>query len=188
MVGLLLALFAFGLSAEPKVTQKVFFDIAMNGTALGRIVLGLYGDLCPKVVENFYHLSICDLGKGKSGLERCYKGIRFHSMIQDVMFQAGDYYRGWGGFSESIWGGKFADDNLELNHTGPGVLSMANGGKDSNGSQFIITLKKTEYLDGKHEVFGRVMSGMSVLAEMNKYATPRGRPTGRVGIADCGAI
>jgi cyclophilin family peptidyl-prolyl cis-trans isomerase len=183
------SLFAFAASVEPKVTQRVFFDIEANNVSLGRIVFGLYGEFAPKAVENFYHLSACDLGKGRSDVDRCYKWVRIHHIIQDVQMQAGDYILGTGGVSESIWGGKFEDENLTaLNHTGPGILTMANGGKNANGSQFIITLTKTEWLDGKHQIFGRVMSGMNVLKEINKYGSKKGRPVAKVVIANCGPI
>jgi peptidylprolyl isomerase len=173
----------------PKVTQRVFFDIEANNVSLGRLVLGLYGEFAPKAVENFYHLSVCDRGPGRSGVDRCYKWVRFHHIIQDVQMQAGDYILGTGGVSESIWGDKFADDNLTaLHHTGPGILTMANSGKNSNGSQFIITLKPTEWLDGRHQIFGRVMTGWNVLAAMSARGSQKGRPTERVVIAECGPI
>jgi peptidylprolyl isomerase len=184
---MLLLLLSFAAS-EPNVTHKIFFDMEINGTAVGRIVFGLYGDLCPKTVENFYHLSICDLGVGKSEVEMCYRGTRIHRIITGVMMQGGDYIIGTGGISESIWGDKFEDENLELKHKGPGILTMANSGKDANGSQFAITLAKLEYLDGKHVIFGRVMSGMKVVNEIAKYGSKRGRPSAKVIIANCGKI
>jgi cyclophilin family peptidyl-prolyl cis-trans isomerase len=188
MAGFFAVIVARSLSAEPAVTQKVFFDIDANGTALGRIIFGLYGEIAPKAVENFVHLALCDRGRSRANFSLCYKGVRFHSIISDVMIQAGDFGWGYGGWSESIWGGKFPDENLDLKHNGPGILTMANGGKDSNGSQFIITLKKTEWLDGKHQIFGRVMSGMAVVEKISSYGSRRGRPTKRVIIADCGTI
>lgn len=174
--------------AEPKVTNKVFFDIEIDGKKAGRIVMGLYGDVVPKTVQNFLHLCICDKGTGKMGKELCYKASTFHRIIPGFMIQGGDFTMGNGMGGESIYGEKFADENFKIRHTGPGLLSMANAGPNTNGSQFFITTAKTEWLDGKHVVFGRVMSGMRIVREIEAVGSQSGTPSKEVVIVNCGEL
>ncbi|OHS93008.1 Peptidyl-prolyl cis-trans isomerase B [Tritrichomonas foetus] len=184
---MLAILFAFALS-EPKVTHKVFFDIAIDGEKVGRILMGLYGDVVPKTVDNFLHLCLCDKGKGTSGVDLCYKNSIFHRIIPNFMIQGGDFTLGDGRGGESIYGEKFEDENFQIKHTGPGLLSMANAGPNTNGSQFFITTVKTEWLDGKHVVFGRVMSGMKIVKMIEELGSQSGEPSKRVEIINCGQI
>lgn len=174
--------------SEPKVTNKVFFDIEIDGEKAGRIVMGLYGSVVPKTVENFLHLCICDKGAGKMGKELCYKQSTFHRIIPGFMIQGGDFTMGNGMGGESIYGEKFADENFKIKHTGPGLLSMANAGPNTNGSQFFITTAKTEWLDGKHVVFGRVMSGMRVVRQIEAVGSQSGTPSKTVVIVNCGEL
>lgn len=174
--------------AEPKVTNKVFFDIEIDGKKTGRIVMGLYGDVVPKTVQNFLHLCICDKGTGKMGKELCYKTSTFHRIIPGFMIQGGDFTMGNGMGGESIYGEKFEDENFKIRHTGPGLLSMANAGPNTNGSQFFITTAKTEWLDGKHVVFGRVMSGMRIVREIEAVGSQSGTPSKEVVIVNCGEL
>ena len=180
--------FFSSVACEAKVTKKVWFDIKINGEKAGRIIMGLYGEVVPKTVDNFYHLCACDKGQTKNGVDLCYKGSTFHRIIPDFMIQGGDFTNFDGTGGESIYGSKFEDENFEIKHTGPGLLSMANAGPGTNGSQFFITTVKTQWLDGKHVVFGRVMSGMKIVKKIESYGTQSGTPKAHIEIADCGVF
>ncbi|KAG8074686.1 hypothetical protein GUJ93_ZPchr0006g44409 [Zizania palustris] len=170
------------------VTSKVYFDITIDGKPAGRIVMGLFGNTVPKTAENFRALCTGEKGIGKSGKPLYYKGTPFHRIIPGFMIQGGDTAHGDGTGSDSIYGSFFPDENFKINHTGPGILSMANMGKDTNASQFFITAEKLTRLDGKHVVFGKVLSGMDVVNKIEAEGQRSGVPLCKVIVTDSGEL
>lgn len=171
------------------MATKVFFDITIGGAAAGRIVMELFSDKLPKTCENFRALCTGEKGIGKSGKPLCYKGCSFHRVIKEFMLQGGDFTRGNGTGGESIYGAKFADEGFPFRHTTPGMLSMANAGPNTNGSQFFITTVPCPWLDGKHVVFGKVVEGMDVVKKIEANPTGYGdKPIKPVIIANCGQL
>jgi len=196
---------------------KVFFDITIGGREGGRIVFQLFADTTPKTCENFRCLCTGEKGMGKSGKPLHYKGSNFHRIIPDVRFssyvlipirvcpfssltttsfscgwqfmlQGGDFTAGDGRGGESIYGMKFPDENFIKKHTKPGLLSMANAGPNTNGSQFFITTVPTPHLNGKHVVFGEVIEGMELVKTIEGYGNRSGATSARITIVDCGQI
>ena len=147
---------------------RVFFDITIGGNPAGRIVFELFTSDTPNTCENFRALCTGERGMGNSGRPLHYHGCKFHRIIPGFMIQGGDFTRGDGTGGESIYGNKFRDENFNRRHTDPGMLSMANAGPNTNGSQFFITTVPCPWLDGKHVVFGRVVDGMNTVRAMEQ--------------------
>ena len=177
-----------------KVTDRVFFDIAINGKPAGRVVLGLFGEAAPKTVANFLAfsgpegVSAPESVLGKSGKNLSYKGTRFHRVIPKFMIQGGDVTVGDGSGGYSIYGESFPDEEFDLWHVRPGVVSMANRGPNTNSSQFFITTAATPWLDERHVVFGRVLDGYRTVRQVERLGSDSGKPLRRIEIAKCGIL
>ena len=166
----------------------VYFDMTIGGADVGRIEMTLRADVVPKTAENFRCLCTGEKGNAPSGKSLHFKGSSFHRVITGFMCQGGDFTRGNGTGGESIYGAKFADENFQLKHTGPGTLSMANAGPGTNGSQFFLCIVATPWLDGKHVVFGSVTKGMDVVRAIEAVGSQQGKTSKTVLINDCGQI
>ncbi|KAJ3064662.1 peptidyl-prolyl cis-trans isomerase cpr6 [Podochytrium sp. JEL0797] len=172
-----------GSAARP----QVFFDIAMGSVPAGKIVMELYSDIAPKTCENFKVLCEGNTVSQTTGVKLAFKGCTFHRVIKNFMIQGGDFTNHNGTGGESIYGEKFEDETFEGKHDKAGLLSMANAGPNTNGSQFFITTVATPHLDGKHVVFGRVIKGMGVLRRIeNCEKGDNDKPVEDVVISECG--
>ncbi|KAL7644450.1 UNVERIFIED_CONTAM: hypothetical protein RMT77_005282 [Armadillidium vulgare] len=165
----------------------VFFDITVGQAEIGRMIMELFADVCPRTAENFRQF--CTGEFKKDNVPVGYKKASFHRVIKDFMIQGGDFVRGDGTGSLCIYGPSFSDENFVLKHSGPGLLSMANSGKDTNGCQFFITCSKCDFLDNKHVVFGRVIDGLLVMRKIENVPTgPNNKPKIPVIISQCGQM
>jgi len=157
----------------------VFLDVATRNNKLGRIIVEVYQDKVPRTSKNFIDLATGEHGYG-------YKGCKFHRIIPGFMIQTGDFEKNDGRGGKSIYGKYFEDESFNIRHDKSGLLSMANCGPNTNGSQFFITVGMTAHLDGKHVVFGEVKQGMDIVKEIENYGSNEGEPTKEIRIIDCG--
>jgi len=172
----------FHIRVHPEITKKVFLDMTIGGAKAGRIVIGLFGDVAKKTVENFYQLCTHEPGFG-------YRGSIFHRVIKGFMMQGGDFEQGNGYGGKSIYGKSFPDENFELKHYGPGWVAMANAGPDTNGSQFYIMFAATHWLDEGHTTFGKVLAGLEIVRKIERLETnDKDRPVKEVRIEDSGSL
>ena len=170
------------------ITQKCFMELSIDGETAGRIEVGLYGAHVPKTTANFASLCAGDKGDGSLGKPLHFEKSSFHRIIPGFMLQGGDFTNGDGTGGESIYGAKFEDEAFGIPHDKPGLLSMANSGPDSNGSQFFITVAETPWLDGKHVVFGEVIEGMDLVKQVEAIGSAEGAPSKKVIIESCGVL
>ncbi|OAX33958.1 hypothetical protein K503DRAFT_775052 [Rhizopogon vinicolor AM-OR11-026] len=173
--------FTTSASTSKPLSSRVFFDVAIDNKPSGRITFKLYDEIVPNTAKNFRELATGQHGFG-------YAGSSFHRVIPNFMLQGGDFTRHNGTGGKSIYGEKFADENFKMTHNKPGLLSMANAGPNTNGSQFFITTVVTSWLDGKHVVFGEVENGMDVVRTIEAQGTSSGRTNNKITITASGTV
>ena len=194
VAGCLVSLLSAAVQAQSspekaKITSKVYFDVTIDGKESGRIVMGLFGEDLPKTTENFRLLCTGEKGKGESGKPLHYKGSIFHRVIPEFMLQGGDFTNGNGTGGESIYGAKFKDESFKYIHDVPGLLSMANAAVPTRTDPSSSSRPcHTDWLNGKHVVFGRVIEGMDIVKKIEALGSASGRTRSKIVIADCGEL
>ena len=167
---------------------RVFLDIQIDGSSVGKLIIELFVDKVPRTAENFRMLCTGEKGVGRSGSKLHYQGSTFHKAISGYLIQGGDFIAGDGSQNESVYGPRFEDENFSVPHDDKGIVSMANKGRNTNGGQFFITFTKTPWLNGKNVAFGKVVEGLDVLDKMEAAGTKSGTPQKTVKIVGCGEI
>ena len=170
------------------VTERVFFDVTIGEQDVGRIIIGLFGGEVPYTVENFRALATGEKGSGLSGSALHFQGSSFHRVIPGFMIQGGDITAGDGTGGESIYGTTFGDESFRIPHQVPGIVSMANRGRNTNSSQFFITTVPTPWLNGYHVAFGKVLEGMDVVQAIESQGSQTGKPTTAIQIKRSGEL
>lgn len=188
MLLLLLVASVYALHNNATVTHKVYLDIEIEGEPAGRIVFGLFGKVVPKTVENFRGLCTGEYGLSADRYVMDYSGTTIFRNVPGFMFQGGDFMFNNGTGGESIYVRKFLDENFDLSHKGPGILSMSNSGPNSNSSQFFVLLTEALGLDFKYVAFGEIISGLEVAQLVNSYGEESGKPTKSIKISKCAEI
>jgi len=174
--------------SKDDVGKKVFFQVSIGGVDAGKITFGLFDKALPKTAENFRALCAGDKGSTRSGVPLSYKNSIFHRVIPRFMLQGGDFTNANGTGGVSIYGDKFKDEAFPFNHSVPYLLSMANAGPDTNGSQFFVTTVPCDWLDGKHVVFGIVLEGQDIVRKVEAVGSQNGKTSQKVAITDCGEV
>lgn len=167
---------------------RVWLEISIDGAPAGRIVIELFANVVPRTAENFRMLCTGEKGVGRSGAKLHYKGCKFHRIIPHFIIQSGDFIANDGTQNESVYGRTFEDETYSVQHDQPGIVSMANSGRHSNGGQFFITLVKAPWLNGRHVAFGKVIEGMDIVDLIQAAGTSSGAPKQTIIISDCGEI
>jgi len=173
---------------QAAANPRVFFEINLDGESAGRVEFELFADVVPKTAENFRCLCTGERGRGVNGKRLNFLGSTFHRIVPGFICQGGDFTMGNGTGGESIYGHMFEDESFEVKHDSPGILSMANSGSNTNGSQFFICLRPLPHLDEKHVAFGKVASGFEVVQRLEECGDEEGKPSKKVTVIDCGEV
>lgn len=176
------------MSGAISTNPRVFLEIGVEGTSIGKLIIELFADKVPRTAENFRMLCTGEKGVGRSGAKLHYSDCKFHKIVSRYLAQAGDFIANDGTQNESVYGPKFEDENFSVLHDDKGIVSMANNGRNTNGGQFFITLGKTPWMNGKNVAFGKVVEGIELLEQIEAAGSTSGAPSKAVKIMGCGEV